>query len=45
MINKITQWYNTGGCADQYICATALYLSSIMSHAYNIVIDSVVGAH
>ena len=27
------------GCAEQYICATALYLLSMLAHAYNIIID------
>ena len=39
MTNKSNIWQNTGGCADKYRCATALYLSLIFSHAYNILID------
>ena len=35
---------NTGDCADQYSCMTALYLLSILAHKYNIIIDRVVGA-
>ena len=44
MTKKSTIWENTDGCAEQYKCTTALYLLSILSHAYNIVIDSGVGA-
>ena len=35
----INSWYNTYGCADQYIFATALYLLSILLQAFNIIID------
>ena len=35
---------NTDGCAEQYFCATALYLLSMLSHAYNIIINPGVGA-
>ena len=31
-------------CADQYRCATALYLLSILAHAYDIIIYHGVGA-
>ena len=30
---------NTDGCADQYICASALYLMSFLSQCYSIIID------
>ena len=36
-------WENTDGCTDQYLCTTALYLLSMLAHAYNIIIDSGVG--
>ena len=35
----ITIWENTEGCAEQYICASALYLMSVMSQCYSVVID------
>ena len=35
---------NTYGCAEQYLCATAPYLLSILAHAYNTIIDCGVGA-
>ena len=39
----INIWENNNGCADQYRCATALYLLSILAHAYNTIIDRGVG--
>ena len=30
---------DTDGSAEQYICASALYLISVMSHCYSIIID------
>ena len=30
---------NTDGCAEQYRCASALYLMSLMSQTYSIIID------
>ena len=44
MTKKSTIWYNIDGCSKQYICAAVLYLLSILSHAYNILIDIGVGA-
>ena len=32
-------WENTDGCAEQYRCASALYLMSVMSQTYSIIID------
>ena len=32
-------WENNGGCAEQYRCASALYLMSVMSQTYSIIID------
>ena len=34
-----TIWENTDGCAEQYRCASALYLMSVMSQFYSIIID------
>ena len=31
---------NTDGCAEQYRCASAMYLMSVMSQTYSIIIDS-----
>ena len=39
-----TIWENNDGCAEQYCCATALYLLSMLSHEYNIIMDSGVGS-
>ena len=33
----------TYGCAEKYIYATVLYLLSMLSHTYNIIIDCGVG--
>ena len=44
MTNKSNIWDNIYGCAEQYICATALYLLSMFYHAYNIEIVCGVGA-
>ena len=33
-------WQNTDGFAEQYRCTTELYLLSMLSHTYNIIIDS-----
>ena len=35
-------WENKDGCTKQYRYATALYLLSMLAHAYNIIIDCVV---
>ena len=35
----ITIWENNDGCAEQYRCASALYLMSVMSKCYSIIID------
>ena len=32
-------WENTYGCAEQYRCASALYLISVMSQTYSKIID------
>ena len=39
-----TAWEETDGCAKQYRCATAMYLLSLISVRFNIVIDRAVGA-
>ena len=44
LMKKSTIWENTDGCSDQYRCATVLYLLSILSHVYKIVLASSVGA-
>ena len=40
----ITIWKNTDGCAEQYGCTTALYLLSMLAHAYNLIINCGVGS-
>ena len=39
-----TIWENTDGCAEQYRCASALYLMSVMSQTYSIIIDHGISA-
>ena len=39
-----TIWENTDGCAEQYRCASALYLMSVMSQTYSILIDRGISA-
>ena len=39
-----TIWENTDGCAEKYICASALYLMSLMSQTYSIIIDCGISA-
>ena len=39
-----TIWENTDGCAEQYRCASALYLMSFMSQCYSIIIDRGISA-
>ena len=35
---------NTDGCAEQYRCASALYLMSVMLQTYSIIIDHGISA-
>ena len=37
-------WENTDSYAEQYICASALYLMSVMSQTYSIIIDRGISA-
>ena len=37
-------WENTDGCAEQYICASAIYLMSVMSQCYSVIIDRGISA-
>ena len=32
-------WENTDVCAEHYICATSLYLMSMLSQAFSVIID------
>ena len=34
-----TIWETTDGCAEQYGCDSAMYLMSVMSHCYSVIID------
>ena len=37
-------WDNIDGCAEKYRCSSALYLMSVMSKCYSIIIDWVISA-
>ena len=39
-----TIWENSDGCAEQYRCASALYLMSVVSQCYSIIIDRGISA-
>ena len=39
-----TIWKNTDGCAEQYICATSLYLMSVFPQRHSIIIDRGISA-
>ena len=39
-----TIWENTYGCAEQYICASALYLMSVLYQCFSIIIDRGISA-
>ena len=39
-----TIWGNTDGCSEQYTCASALCLVSVMSQCYSIIIDRSISA-
>ena len=41
----ITIFENTDGCAEQYRCAFVLYLMSVMSQCYSIIIHQDISAH
>ena len=37
-------WENTDGCEEQYMCASTLYLMSVFSQCYSIIIDRGISA-
>ena len=39
-----TSWENIDGCTTSYRCDTALFFLLMLSHAYQITIDRVIGA-
>ena len=39
-----TLWENTDGCAEHYRCDTALYLMSMLSQAFSVIIDRGISA-
>ena len=44
MSESSTIWENTDRCEEQYICASALYLMSVMLQCYSVIIDSGISA-
>ena len=40
-----TIWENTDGCEEQYRCASSLYLMSVLSQFYSVIIDVGVSAN
>ena len=38
------KWENNDGCAEKYRCASALYLMSVMSQCYYIIVDRGISA-
>ena len=44
MSTLITIWENTDGCAEQYRCAIALYLMSVLSQRHSIIFDWVINS-
>ena len=39
-----TIWENNDGCAEQYICASEVYLMSVLSQCHSIIIDRGISA-
>ena len=39
-----TLWENTDGCSEHYICATALYLLSMLSQEFYVIIERGISA-
>ena len=44
MSSLSTIWENSDGCTEQYICASSLYLMSVMLQCYSVIIDSGISA-
>ena len=40
-----TIWENTVGCSEQYRCVSALYLMSVISQTYSLIVDQGISAH
>ena len=39
-----TVWWYIGGCAKQYRCALAIYLMTVLSYSYTIIMDRSINA-
>ena len=44
MSGMSTVWENTGGCEKKYRCALAIYLMTMLSSSYGIIIDRAINA-
>ena len=44
MSSKLVTIWKKDGCAEHYICATALYLISMLSQSFSIIINHVISA-
>ena len=40
----LTVWENTNGCAKQYMCALDIYLMTVLSSSYVIIMDLAINA-
>ena len=40
-----TVWEDTDGCSKQYKCDLSIYLMTVVSSSYGIIIDSVINVH
>ena len=44
MSGMSTVWEDTGGCAKKYRCTLAIYLMTVLSSSYGIIIDRAINA-
>ena len=44
MTGRSILWEDTNGCAKQYMCALAIYLMTVFSSSYSIIMDRAVNS-
>ena len=44
MCGMSTLWEDNDGCAKQYLCALAIYLMTVFSYSYGIIMDRAINA-
>ena len=44
MSGMSTVWEYTNGCAKQYMCALAIYLITVLSSSYGVIMDHAINA-